>query len=75
MPSSTSSSGVPIREAASHFQVSEKTIRRWIANGTIYAERVGPRLIRVDLGSIKARPLQYVGPREEQRDAANSSAA
>lgn len=52
-----------IQEAAANKKVSTKTIRRWITDGIIYAERVGPRLIRVDLNSLDraGRPLQYQG--------------
>lgn len=41
-----------IRQAAEHFSVDAKTIRRWIAQGRLTAYRVGPRLIRVDRESI-----------------------
>lgn len=46
--------------------VSTKTVRRWITDGLIYAERVGPRLIRIDLNSLDniGRPLQYVAKGE-----------
>ena len=46
--------------------VSTKTVRRWITDGLIYAERVGPRLIRIDVNSLDniGRPLQYVAPGE-----------
>lgn len=52
-----------IQQAAQSRQVSEKTIRRYIAAGLIEAERFGPRLIRVNLDSLDSigRPLQYVG--------------
>lgn len=50
-----------IKTAAQLTEVSEKTIRRWIADGLIRAERVGPRLIRVDLESLGdlGRPLGH----------------
>lgn len=50
-----------IRTAAQITEVSEKTIRRWIADGLIRAERIGPRLIRVDLESLHdlGRPLNH----------------
>jgi len=52
-----------VQQAAESLQVSTKTIRRYIANGTIQAERVGPRLIRIDSASLDrlGTPLQYVG--------------
>lgn len=50
-----------IQQSADHYQVSTKTIRRWITDGRIEAKRVGPRLIRVDLNSLDTlgRSLQY----------------
>lgn len=52
-----------VAQAAESQHVSTKTIRRWIADGIIYAERIGPRRIRVDLDSLETAgtPLQYVG--------------
>ena len=56
---------VPLADAATHFHVSVKTLRRRIADGTITGYRVG-RLIRVDLDELtqclvvtipSARPL------------------
>jgi len=52
---------VSVQDAAEHFSVDPKTIRRWISSGVIQAVRVGPTLIRVDLASIQVRPLQYGG--------------
>lgn len=51
-----------IAQAAEHANVSTKTIRRWISQGLVEAERVGPRLIRVNLASLDrlGTPLQYV---------------
>jgi excisionase family DNA binding protein len=46
-----------IAQAAAHYDVSRDTIRRMIARGEIYAERLGPRLIRVDLDSVRTQPL------------------
>lgn len=50
---------ISIAEAANHLGVSTKTIRRRIADGTLVARRIGPRLIRVDAASLEAigRPL------------------
>ena len=52
-----------IYQAAERKQVSTKTIRRYITQGLIEAERFGPRLIRVNLTSLDqaGRSLQYVG--------------
>lgn len=51
-----------IQEAAEEKKVSLSTARRWISSGLIYAERVGPRMIRVDLNTLETlgRPLQYI---------------
>lgn len=46
-----------IDQLATERALSEKTIRRMIAAGDVYAERIGPRLIRVDLDSLKGVPL------------------
>jgi excisionase family DNA binding protein len=45
---------VPLADAAGHFHVSVKTLRRRIADGTITGYRVG-RLIRVDLNELTQR--------------------
>lgn len=46
-----------IAEAAAEATCSIKTIRRQIARGDIYAERITARRIRVDLDSIAGRAL------------------
>lgn len=43
-----------INEACEYFGVDRGTVRRWIADGTLTAYRVGPHLVRIDLDSIKA---------------------
>jgi excisionase family DNA binding protein len=48
---------VSIAEAAAHYGVSDKSLRRWIAAGLIKAERIGPKLIRVDLESLRTTPV------------------
>jgi excisionase family DNA binding protein len=42
---------------AETLDVSERTIRRMIANGLIKGFKVGPRLVRVDLNEIEALPV------------------
>lgn len=56
-----------VEQAAALLQVSTKTIRRYIANGTIDARRVGPRLIRINPESINniGTPLKYTGGESE----------
>ncbi|MCV6982987.1 helix-turn-helix domain-containing protein [Mycolicibacterium pulveris] len=41
-----------IKQAADHHGLSEKTIRRYIAEGRLVAYRVGKRSIRVDRESL-----------------------
>jgi excisionase family DNA binding protein len=41
-----------IRQAAEFHGVDQKTIRRWIAQGRLTAQRIGPRLIRLDREEI-----------------------
>lgn len=36
-----------VRTFAQAAGISERTVRSWIRNGTISAERVGPRLLRI----------------------------
>ena len=43
-----------IQDAANHYKVSTKTIRRYITGGMVEAKRFGPRLIRVNLASLDA---------------------
>lgn len=45
---------VSVDEAADFYSVSQKTIRRRIADGTLTAQRFGPRLLRIWLGSTTA---------------------
>ena len=37
-----------IQEVAVWYGVDVKTVRRWIAQGRLTAQRIGPRLIRLD---------------------------
>ena len=43
-----------LEQAAKLLAVSPQTMRRYIAQGLVYAERVGPKLIRVDLNAVDA---------------------
>jgi len=40
-------------EAAELFRVDQRTIRRWVADGTLSAVRIGKRALRIDLASLK----------------------
>ena len=45
-----------LEEAAECMSVSVKTIRRWIAAGTLPAYRCGKRAIRIKLDDLEAAP-------------------
>ena len=45
-----------LEEAAEAMSVSVKTIRRWIASGTLPAYRCGKRAIRIKLDDLEAAP-------------------
>jgi excisionase family DNA binding protein len=49
-----------IDDAAEYGDVSTKTIRRRIADGTITGYRLGPRLLRVDLNEVDEKLLQCI---------------
>lgn len=50
---------VSMKSAADSFGVSERTIRRRIADGSLKAYRMGPRMIRIDTAELDTilRPL------------------
>ena len=58
-----------VQEAADYLKVSTKTVRRYIAQGLIEADRVGPRLIRVNMASLDnlGRSLQFLGGESDDR--------
>jgi len=43
-----------IATGASCYSISEKTLRRWVAEGRITGYRFGPRMLRIDLNEIEA---------------------
>lgn len=45
---------VSLAQASDHVGVSDRTIRRWIADGRLVGYRVGPRLLRVDRAELEA---------------------
>ena len=47
---------VSLEEAAESMSVSVRTIRRWIAAGTLPAYRCGTRAIRIKLDDLEAAP-------------------
>lgn len=50
---------VPMTYACERFNVTDKTVRRWIAEGRLTAWRLGPRLIRLDRDEVNnlLRPI------------------
>ncbi len=52
-----------LTDAAEHAQVSTRTLRRRISDGSLTGYRMGPRLIRVDLNELDAlmRPIPTAG--------------
>ena len=52
-----------LEEAAECLSVSVKTIRRWIAAGTLPAYRCGNRAIRIKLEDLEATPRQIPSAR------------
>lgn len=51
---------VSIKEAAEHLGVCTTTLRRRIADGTITAYRLGPRLTRLDLAEAERELLRPI---------------
>lgn len=43
-----------VSEVAERYGLSTKTVRRYVASGTLPARRVGPRLIRLDADEVEA---------------------
>jgi excisionase family DNA binding protein len=58
---------VSLADAAERVGVTTRTLRRWIAAGTLPASRVGPRLVRVNLDDLEAllRPIPAAGKRRQ----------
>lgn len=54
---------VGLPEAAAYAGCSTKTLRRRVADGSITAYRMGPRLLRIDLNELDAalRPIPTAG--------------
>ncbi len=47
--------------AAEALSVHPRTIRYWVANGTLKAYRVGPKLIRIDAAALDALLRPFAG--------------
>jgi len=52
-----------LEQAADCMSVSVKTIRRWIAEGTLPAYRCGKRTIRIRLDELESAPRQIPSAR------------
>ncbi len=65
-PSQPARRYAPIASAAESVDVSQKTIRRRIAEGSLTGYRMGPRILRVDLNELDAlmRPIPTAGDAE-----------
>lgn len=50
--------------------VSVKTVRRWITEGRLPAERLGPRLIRIKVADLDAVGEEVDPPKDPIREAA-----
>jgi excisionase family DNA binding protein len=53
-----------VKRAAARFDVHDRTVRRWIAEGLITGYRVGSTLIKVDLNEIEDRIVRVIPPAE-----------
>lgn len=69
MPERTLPVYISLAQAAEAMAVSVKTIRRWIAAGTLPAYRCGKRAIRIRLDDLhaSARPIPTAGTWKESR--------
>jgi excisionase family DNA binding protein len=52
-----------VASGAEYANVSQRTIRRWIAEGRLRAYRAGPRLVRIDRAELDRliRPIPTAG--------------
>lgn len=48
---------VSIQDAATYYGVTDRTIRNWLTSGIIRGERIGTKIIRVDIDSVISQPL------------------
>lgn len=63
MPADRTQKRLSVAQSAARLGVSPWTIRRRIADGSLTAYRVGPKLIRVDVAELDAllRPIPAAG--------------
>ncbi|WP_082574293.1 excisionase family DNA-binding protein [Cellulomonas sp. Root137] len=58
---------VSVAEVAAELQVTDRFVRRLIADGELRAVRVGSRLVRIRRGDLEAILRPVVGPRVDAR--------
>lgn len=58
-----------LKEAEIYSHIPRRTLRHWIAKGWLPAERVGPRLIRVDLDDVDRLRTPIPSARLDAQDA------
>lgn len=60
-----------VAEAAAYARVSERTIRRWVSERRLPANRMGPRRIEIDLNELDKlrRPIGDADTEEEAKTA------
>jgi excisionase family DNA binding protein len=44
---------ITITQVAEQYEVSTRTVRRYIADGRLTAYRIGPRMIRLDVDQVR----------------------
>lgn len=52
---------ITVADVVQQFGLSERTVRRYLAEGRLSAVRVGPRLIRLDAEQVERELLGRVG--------------
>ena len=54
---------ITVAQTAEHIGVTERTVRRYIAEGRITGVRIGPKMIRVEAASLDrlAKPMTPLG--------------
>jgi excisionase family DNA binding protein len=50
----------PLPDAAKYIGVTDRTLRRWIADGTLTGYRLGRKTVRVDLNEVDDRLCQPI---------------
>ena len=58
---------ISVAEVAAELQVTDRFVRRLIADGELRAVRVGSRLVRIRRGDLEAILRPVVGPRTKAR--------